>query len=143
MKFEIRKGDDKITEPEMIPTRFKQFVHKKGKRRGKLNQLSPKAKVVAALSKALAIQGKRDKQNYYVDGDKIWCPDITATGDDEKQSIKAKGRFRIGKIGETLTFGIMSFNITFRDAKDGMGLPDLVIESATMTELDKSAPLKG
>lgn len=143
MKFEIKKGDEQTAEPGMLPTRFKQYVHRKGKRRGKLNKLTPEAKVIAALSKALAIQGKRDKMNYYVDGDKIWCPDITTTGEDGKQSIKAKGRFRIGKVGEGLTFGMMSFNIQFRDSKDEMGLPDLVIESASMTELAKNTPLQG
>lgn len=141
MKVEIRRGDEGGKDPGVIPTRFKRYVHRKGKKRGKLNALTPESKLIAALGKALAIQGKRDKKNYYVEGESIWCPDITVTGEDGKQSVKAKGRFRIGKIAENLTFGVMDFDIRFRDSKDPMGLPDIVIEHASMEELPKDASL--
>lgn len=142
MKFEIHKGDDSKNDPNAISTRFKRYVHRKGKRKGKLNTLTPRAKVVAALTKALAIQGKRDRQNYYIHGDDIYCPSITATGEDGKMSVKASGRFTIGKIGENLTREIMAFDIKFRDSNDEMGLPDLVIESAKMEELPRGSTTK-
>lgn len=142
MRFEIHKGDDKIGDPNEIPTRFKRYVHRKGKRKGKLNQLTPRAKVIAALTKALAIQGKRDRQNYYVHGNSIYCPDIKSTGDDGKMSVSASGRFTMGKVGENLTLGVMEFEIKFRDASDEMGLPDLVIESAKMQELPRGSTVK-
>lgn len=142
MKIEIKRGQDK-QDPELIPTRFKQFVHRKGKKRGNLNTLSKEAKVIAALTIALAIQGKRDKKNYYVAGDTIWCPEITETGKTGNCSYKATGRFKIGKVGESLTFGIMQFSIKFRDSKDEMGLPDLTIEEASIHELNKATPLHG
>lgn len=55
---------------------------------------------------------------------------------------RASGRFTIGKIGENLTRGVMEFDIKFRDSKDEMGLPDLVIESAKMEELQKRNTIK-
>lgn len=142
MKFEIHKGDDAQRDPNEIPARFKQYVHRKGRRKGKLNQLSPRSKVIAALTKALAMQGKRDSQNYYIHGDSVYCPSITATGDDGRMSVSASGRFTIGKIGENLTRGVMAFDIKFRDSKDEMGLPDLVIEVAKMEELPKGSTVK-
>lgn len=142
MKFEINRKKESSSDPNSIPTRFKQYVHRKGKRRGKLNLLTPRSKVIAALTKALAIQGKRDGQNYYIHGDEVYCPSLTATGEDGQMSIRASGRFTIGKIGENLTRGIMEFDIKFRDSKDEMGLPDLVIESANMEELPRSSTVK-
>lgn len=142
MRIEIGKGENQ-KDSTLIPTRFKQFVERKGRGRGELNQLSTESKVIAALNKALAIQSRKDGSNYYVAGDVIWCPDIVVTGQQGKQSFKATGRFKIGKAGENLTFGMMQFAIKFRDSKDEMGLPDLSIEEASVKELAKNAPLKG
>lgn len=142
MKFEIHKGDGLEKDQNLIPTRFKRYVHRKGRRRGELNTLTPQAKVIAALTKALAIQGKRDSQNYYIHGTEVYCPRISITGEDGKMSVSASGRFVIGKIGENLTRETMEFDIKFRDSKDEMGLPDLVIESAKMGQLPRGSTMK-
>ena len=142
MKFEIHKGGKDNGDPNRIPTRFKRYAHKKGKRKGRLNSLSPSAKVIAALTKALAIQGKRDRQNYYIHGTDIYCPNLVSTGEDGKMSISASGRFTIGKIGENLTRRTMAFDIKFRDGKDEIGLPDIIIESAKMEELSKGSTIE-
>lgn len=142
MKFEIQKGDGAKRDPNEIPTKFKRYVHRKGKRRGKLNELSSSQKLIAALTKALAIQGKRDRQNYYIHGDSVYCKSVTATGEDGKMSVSASGRFTIGKVGDNLTRGTMEFDIKFRDSKDEMGLPDLIIESASMEELPRGSTIQ-
>jgi hypothetical protein len=135
-------------EPGMIPTRFKQFVIRKKRR---LNTLTPEAKVVAALTKCLAMQGSNDKNSYYIAGEEMFCPEITETegapkkpGGEPLRSYAAKGRFKIGKVnGEHLRYGVMEFRIKFRDGENEMGLPDIIIESADMNELSRNASLRG
>lgn len=147
LNFKVKRGTPGPTmQPGMIPSKFRQFVVKKEKR---LNNLTPEAKVVAALTKCLSIQGGKDKMSYYVSGDSIFCPEITMTegapkkpGGPPQNSYSARGRFKIGKSnGSNLTTGVMEFRIKFRDGQDSMGLPDIVIEEADMNELPRSAPL--
>lgn len=150
IRFRYKKGD-KVTDPEIIKTKFKRYVEKKGKRRGTLNELTSEAKVSAAITKALAIQSGTDKANYYVASDELWCPKLEVTPGtmDPKTrrrmgSYKAQGRFKLGKLfGDDLSTSMIDFRITFRDSSDEMGLPDLVIEEATMNELPKGTPLRG
>jgi hypothetical protein len=142
----MKKGDGPVLEPGMIPTKFKRYIVKEEK---KLNELSPEAKVVAAITKCLAIQGTKDGSNYYVAGDRLYCPDINVTSGratgkstDQRSSYAASGRFKIGKfVQDALSFGVMAFRLRFRDSEDEMGLPDLTIEEADMNELPRSTPL--
>ena len=135
-------------EQGMIPTRFKQYVVRKKR---SLNTLDAPAKIVAAITKCLALQGKGDQKNYYVAGDEMFCPEITQTegapkkpGGEPQRSYSARGRFKIGKIdGDRLRYGMMEFNIKFRDGENEMGLPDIIIEKADMNELPRNAPIRG
>jgi hypothetical protein len=147
LRFKFKKGD-KLKDPEMIKAKFKRYVDKKKKA---LNELSSEAKVVAAITKALAMQGEGDKANYYIASEELWCPRLEVTpgniNSKTKQrlnSYRARGRFKVGKlINEELSMGVIDFNISFRDSEDEMGLPDLVIEEASMDELSKSTPVRG
>ena len=135
-------------EAGMIPTRFKQYVVKKER---KLNKLNASAKVVAAITKCLAMQGSGDKKNYYIAGDQMYCPEITETegapkkvGGEPQKSYSARGRFKIGKIdGDKLRYSVMEFDLQFRDGENEMGLPDIIIEKADMKELPRNATLRG
>lgn len=149
LSIKVKRGQDNSRlEEGMIPARFRQFVLKKERR---LNNLSPEAKVVAALTKCLAMQGQSDGKNYYVAGDQIYCPIVDVTEGSPKKpggmilnSYSAQGRFKIGKShGDRLGYGIMEFRLKFRDGEDEMGLPDIVIEEADMSELPRNAPLRG
>lgn len=129
------------SDPKMIPTRFKQSIDREA---GKLNSLTPQAKVVAAISKALAIQGQRDGKSYYLEGDELYCPQVTVldTKDEEKKVFQAAGRCVVGRLqGEDASNFVIEFDIRFADSEDSMGLPDIKITEATMEELDKTAPL--
>lgn len=131
----------------MIPTKFKQTIDRKKRR---LRDISPEAKVVAALTKCLAVQSKKDKINYYVAGEELYCPDVRVTeggptkrGKPPQRSYAAKGRFKMGRASDDgASFTTIQFDIRFRDSADKMGLPDLTIESADMTELGRGTPLK-
>lgn len=129
----------------MVPTRFRQYVNRRSRR---LNEVSPQGKVVAALNKCLAMQGAEDKNNYYVAGNKMYCPTIQSTEavrDGKKVgSYSASGRCQVGRlIDDKLSFTVMSFKLRFRDSEDEMGLPDLVIEEASMDDLGRNAPMRG
>jgi len=149
LNINVKRGSETKTLAEgMIPTKFKRFLVKKHKR---LNILSSEAKVVAAVTRCLAKHSKSTGNTYYINGEEMYCPSITVTeGGPPKQgklrmdSYAAKGRFKIGKFeGERLRFGVMEFNVRFRDGEDEMGLPDLVIEEVNMKELRRDAPLSG
>ena len=134
-------GSGASSDGKMIPTRFTQSIDKDA---GKLNNLSSAAKVVAALSKALSMQGKRDGNNYYIDGDELYCPRIVELegGGNAPDSYQAQGRFLAGCIdGDEVSNLVLEFDIRFEDADDEMGLPDLRVTGATIEALEKSAPL--
>lgn len=147
MKISYKRSDDKKPANGMIPTKFKQIINKKTRT---LRDISPEAKVVAALTKCLAVQTGSDKDmNYYVAGDSLYCPtvNVTSGGPTEKgktpqRSYAAKGRFKMGRASTNgASFVVIQFDIRFRDSIDTMGLPDLTIESVEMNELKRGTPL--
>ena len=146
MNFHYKRGQKK-EEGGMISTRFKQFIDRKRK---KMNVITPQGKVVAALNKCLALQGQQDGNQYYVAGEELYCPNIAVSegrrvpGKERKDSYAASGRFKLGRITKDgVSFAVLGFNVKFRDDTDEMGLPDIVIEEADMSELDRNTPLKG
>ena len=144
MQVHIRRRKEP-TDPAIVPTRFKQYVDRRTR---KLNEIAPQGKVVAALNKCLAIQGQQDKSNYYIAGEELYCPKLQVNHRREGKklvgSYLATGRCRVGRyISDQLSFTMMSFKLKFRDSSDEMGLPDLIIEEADMSDLGREAPLKG
>lgn len=150
ISIDIRKGKS-VTAAKaneiptgMIPTRFKRHIVKSEM---KLNDLSPEEKVVAVLTKCLAIQGSKDNANYYVSGKEMYCPEVLVTGSGKNvhgptASYSASGRFKAGKAeGDHLRYAVMEFSVRFRDGLDELGLPDLAIEEVTINELPKGSPL--
>ncbi len=141
LNIKVNPGDkDKIAggNPNEYPTRFSRFVVKENRR---LNELTAPQKVVAAITECLAMQGREDRKNYYVDGDKLVIDHLSTTTSGELKdgrpirSYTASGSFKIGKIdGEILRRGSMTFNISFKDSEDDMGLDSLEIISAEMNE---------
>ena len=148
MKVNYRRSKEKQPDDGMIPTKFKQIIDKRTKR---IRDVSPQAKVVAALTKCLSVQTRSDKINYYVAGDTLYCPNIkvaeggpTKKGEIPQRSYAAKGRFKMGRATDNgASFVVIQFDVRFRDSVDEMGLPDLTIESADMKELKRGTPLDG
>jgi len=137
--LKFKKGDKPSVDKSIVPTRFKR--HPVG-RTGKLNELTPEQKVVAALTKCLAAHGASSGNNYYLSGEEMCCREMSVTGDPGKSSYVARGRFKIGKLEDgVLRHGVASFDIQFRDSEDELGLPDLTIERVDMTELPRNSPL--
>ena len=133
--------------PELIPTRFAYGVDRQKRQ---MKDLAPPAKVVAALTKCLAKHSQAEGISFFVSGDNIYCPVINVTpgptpakGKYPTNSYSAKGRFQLGRAAKDgASYTMIQFDIAFRDGLDDMGLPDLVIEQANMTDLGRSAPLK-
>ncbi len=135
-------GSGGPSDPKMIPTRFSQSIDREA---GKLNSLKSGEKVVAAITKALSMQGESDGNNYYIDGDQLYCPSVTVldTDDEEKKLYSASGRVQVGRVqnGSDVSNMMIEFDIRFQDSEDEMGLPDLHITEATLDEIDRTAPL--
>jgi len=142
LNFKMNKNSKNDLAENEYPTRFKRFVNKS---KGELNNLTDEQKVVSAITECLAIQGREDGKNYYINGERIVIDKVSSSpsgrldNGNDASSYSASGSFGIGKIdGEILRLGRMSFSVSFRDSVDELGLDSLQILSADMNELPLS-----
>jgi len=142
LNFKVNKGSGSSSSSNEHPSRFKRFVVRKDK---KLNELTAEQKVVSAITECLAMQGREDGKNYYIDGNTVTIDKTSVTPSGRRKdgrdamSYSSSGSFRIGKIdGEVLRRGAMTFNLSFKDSEDDMGLDALEIVTAEMSELPLS-----
>lgn len=137
--------------PDLVSTHIN-FQHRPGDRRrkrGELRQLSPEEKMLCALRKVLAQMSHNagGRARYFTIGDKcrIHARHVSpGAKDGDPGTYRFSGRCQLGvahATGDSVT-KMIEFNISFRDIKDAMGLPDVeYFEPTTVDELPPNTPL--
>lgn len=117
------------------------------RRKGLIEPLSAKEKMLCALRKVLTAMSDRGDGRYYIANNKVEltkAPTTTAGKEGEPQSYHATGRCKVGICNEndTVSFAFIEFGISYRDVKDDRGLADVeYFDPTTIDRLPKNTPI--
>ena len=125
------------------------FAGDDAKKKGELRKLSADEKMLCALRKVLASMSNEGSGavRYFIDGAQVRVTsrtDSAGAKKDEPSTYHRRGTCRLGlahKSGEA-SYKMASFEISFRDAVDQLGLPDVAYFNPTsIEELPTGTPL--
>ena len=122
-----------------VSTKVKFEVDKKTKT---MKTMSPEQKMICAVRKILATMSDAEKR-YYIEGTTVSldAPVETFPGskEGEPSTYRARGHCKLGISHTTgnVSYQNVKFEVSFRDSKDSLGLPDVsTIDPSSIDEID-------
>jgi hypothetical protein len=85
------------------------------------------------------------RNQYFLEGKEIYIESCVDTKVGDQTSYKATGRAELGQINmaaDTFSTEVVSFDITFRDDKDEMGLPSVTLVSGSINVLPRGSTVR-
>jgi hypothetical protein len=125
---------------------------------GVLKPITPQQKCVCALRMALkehidklsaakkqgSLRPEKNNQ-YFVNGKSIFVASCSATTVGDDSTYHAVGRAELGQVNmasDQLSSDMVSFDITWKDSKDELGLPDIQLVKGLIEALPRGSKLE-